>query len=144
MIIVLASDHGGFLLKERVREYLSAKENIDIVDVGTYNEDSVDYPNIAVVAAQKFKEINAHYIFSFCGSGIGISIALNKIEGIYCALVYNEETAILAKEHNNANALAMGGRQLSSDDTIKMIDGFLNASVIGDQHARRRKELGYC
>ncbi len=143
MVIVLASDHGGFSLKEKIKEHLSKNRDITLVDVGAYSEESVDYPDVAKMAASEFKAKNANYIFSFCGTGIGISIALNKIDGIYCALVYNKATAILAKEHNNANTLAMGGRQLSVEEGVEMIDAFLDATVLGDQHARRRKEIGY-
>ncbi len=143
MTIVLAADHGGFLLKEKIKEHLRNNVDINVIDVGTNSEESVDYPDIALIAAKEFKEKKADYLFSFCGTGIGISIALNKIDGIYCALVYNKETAILAKEHNNANALAMGGRQLSDKEAISMVDAFLAASVLGEQHARRRKEIGY-
>ena len=123
MTIVLGSDHGGFQLKEKVKEHIS-KNNIDIIDVGTYNEDSVDYPDIAIQLAKTFEEKKCDYIFAFCGTGIGISIALNKIENIYAALIYNKETAILAKEHNNANAIVMGGRQLSIEQSIEMVDAF--------------------
>lgn len=143
MTIILASDHGGFSLKESVKEHLSKDSSITLIDVGAYSEESIDYPLVAKTAAEEFKAKNANYIFSFCGTGIGISIALNKIDGIYCALVYNKETAILAKEHNNANTLSMGGRQLSVETGIEMVDAFLNATVLGDQHARRRKEIGY-
>ena len=142
MTIVLGSDHGGFQLKEKVKEHIS-KNNIDIIDVGTYNEDSVDYPDIAIQLAKTFEEKKCDYIFAFCGTGIGISIALNKIENIYAALIYNKETAILAKEHNNANAIVMGGRQLSIEQSIEMVDAFLNANVLDEQHARRRKKIGY-
>ncbi len=142
MTIVLGADHGGFQLKEKVKEHLS-KNNIDIIDVGAYNEDSVDYPDIAMQLAKTFEEKKCDYIFAFCGTGIGISIALNKIENIYAALIYNKETAILAKEHNNANAIVMGGRQLSTETAIEMVDAFLAANVLDEQHARRRKKIGY-
>lgn len=143
MKIVLCADHGGFLLKKCIKKHLENRKEIEIIDAGTFNEESIDYPDIANDAARKYKEINAKYLFSFCGTGVGISIALNKIEGIYCALVYNVESAVLAMEHNGVNALALGGRQLDFDMAKDMIDGFLDAQVLDEAHKRRRSKIGY-
>ena len=143
MKIVLGSDHGGFTLKECVKKYLTSKNTIEIIDIGCLIEESVDYPDIALNAASKLKEINADYIFAFCGTGIGISIALNKIDKIYCANIYNVSSAKLAKEHNAVNAIAMGGRELDFDTAILMVDAFLDAEVLSDNHKRRRAKIGY-
>ncbi len=143
MKIVLCADHGGFLLKEYIKKHLSNDKKIEVIDAGTFTDESVDYPDIANDAAKKYKAIHAEYLFSFCGTGVGISIALNKIDGIYCALVYNVESAVLAMEHNGVNALALGGRQLDFDMAKDMIDGFLNAKVLDDSHKRRRAKIGY-
>lgn len=141
MKIVLGSDHGGFALKEYIKEYLI--NTIEIIDIGCFSEESVDYPDIALEAASKFKEINAAYIFAFCGTGIGISIALNKIDKIYCANIYNISSAKLAKEHNGVNAIAMGGRELDFNMAISMVDAFLTTQVLSDNHKRRRAKIGY-
>lgn len=143
MKIVIGSDHGGYKLKEAVKKHL-IEEGYKIEDVGVFSEESVDYPDIAKDIAKKYKEIKADYMFAFCGTGIGISIALNKIDGVYCAVIYNESSARLAKEHNNVNAIAMGGRELNFDEAIKMADIFLNAKPMGEQHKRRREKIGYC
>lgn len=142
MKIIIGSDHGGFNLKEVVKKHLIEK-GIHVEDVGCFSEESVDYPNVAKDIADKYKETKADYMFAFCGTGIGISIALNKIEGVYCALIYNENSARFAKEHNNANALAMGGREISPENAKIMIDTFLSAKILMEQHARRRNEIGY-
>ncbi len=143
MKIVLCADHGGFSLKSFIKNDLEKNTDIEIFDVGTFSEESVDYPNIAKMGFEKFKEVNGDYIFAFCGTGIGISIALNKMEGVYCALVYSKETAILAKEHNNANALAFGGRTLDFNLAKDMVHAFLSAKTLEGNHKRRRAEIGY-
>ncbi len=143
MTIILASDHGGFELKEDIKKHLS-KSNIKNIDVGTHSSESVDYPDIAVALADKYKEIKVNdesYMIAFCGTGIGISIALNKIEGVYAALIYNKETAALAKEHNGVNCIAMGGRELPFEFAAEMLDIFLSSTVFEEQHARRRNEI---
>lgn len=142
MKIIIGSDHGGFKLKEYIKEHL-IKKNISVVDVGVFSEESVDYPDIAKLLAEKYKSEKADYIFSFCGTGIGISIALNKQADIYCALIYNDSSAKLAKEHNAVNAVAMGGRELDFETAKKMTDNFLDAEVMNDNHKRRREKIGY-
>lgn len=141
MKIILGSDHGGFKLKEYVKSHLILK-SIDVIDVGCFSEESVDYPDIALELVRHYRDFKDAVIFAFCGTGIGISIALNKFDGIYCALIYNENTAKLAKEHNNANAIAMGGRELDPEVAVKMVDNFLNAKTLNENHERRREKIG--
>lgn len=143
MTIVIGADHGGYKLKEAVKKHL-INEGYNVEDVGTFTEESVDYPDIARDIAKKYNEIKADYILAFCGTGIGISIALNKLEGIYCAVIYNDSSSRLAKEHNNVNSVAMGGRELNFDDAIRMVDIFLTSKPMEKQHRRRREKIGYC
>jgi len=127
MKIAIASDHAGFELKEAVEAYLT-KKGIEVNDLGTHSESSVDYPDYG----KKLGEVVTHEPYDFgiaiCGTGIGISIAANKVKGVRAALIYNVETAKLAKNHNNANIIALGGRMTSKEEAFKMIDAFMAAS----------------
>jgi ribose 5-phosphate isomerase B len=127
MKVAVGSDHGGFTLKEQIKTYLSEK-NIEYVDLGTDSNASVDYPDFGKKVGLEVVKGDVDFGIVFCGTGIGISIAANKVKGIRAALVYDEETARLAKEHNNANVIALGGRTTSYDKATKMIDSFMNAS----------------
>ena len=104
MKVIVGADHGGFGLKEKVKGYLQIK-GFDVIDAGTFSEESVDYPDIAKTAYNKFIENKAELAFLFCGTGIGISISANKMKGFRAALVWDENVARLAKEHNNAKYL---------------------------------------
>jgi len=138
MKVVIGSDHAGFELKEHVKDYLKQKQ-IDVVDVGTNSLESVDYP----IYGKKVGEavVNDNYDFGIvvCGTGIGISIAANKVKGVRAALVYNEETGRLAKEHNNANVIALGGRTTKPNEADAIIDSYLNAQF--EQRHQKRIDL---
>lgn len=141
MKIVVASDHAGYELKLKVAEYLKGK-GIEVEDLGTHSDESVDYPiygekcGKAVVAGQ------GDLGMVFCGTGIGISMAANKVKGIRCALVTSVELAHMAKEHNNANILAMGGRTTTPELAYQMTDEWLNTEFAGGgRHTRRIDEL---
>lgn len=138
MKLVLGADHGGVETKNALKKYLSNK-GIEILDVGGESDRPSDYPLVALKAAEAYFAINADYMLLFCGTGIGISIAANKIEGIFCAHVCDETTARLAKEHNGANAIAIGGRTTTEDEAKTIVDTFLTASVDEtERHERRR------
>ncbi|MBR6729709.1 MAG: RpiB/LacA/LacB family sugar-phosphate isomerase, partial [Clostridia bacterium] len=106
-MIIMGSDHGAFELKAVLKAHLEAQGK-EVYDCGTYDGSSVDYPDIAQKVCEKVKEEGSEFGILLCGTGIGISIAANKIEGIRCALVNNEYSAEKAKQHNNANVIAMG------------------------------------
>lgn len=125
-MILIASDHAGFKLKEGLIEYFK-EQNISFKDLGTNNLDSVDYPDYGIKLGKEFIKGGYEMGIVICGTGIGISIAANKVKGIRAALVYNEETASLAKIHNNANVLAMGGRTTKLEDAIKYLEAFRSA-----------------
>jgi ribose 5-phosphate isomerase B len=127
MKIVIGSDHGGFELKNQIVHYLK-ENNIEVTDKGTDSLASVDYPDYAEKVG--LAVLNEPYDFGIliCGTGIGISIAANKIPGIRAALVYDEQTAMLAKAHNNANIIALGGRTTSFKSAQLIIEAFIKAT----------------
>lgn len=137
MKIALASDHGGYELKNGIKEYLESKGKYEVIDLGTNSAQSVDYPEYGRKCAEFVSSKSADLGIVFCGTGIGISIAANKVVGIRCALAVNEEMAKLAKEHNNANMLAIGGRTTSFDDAKKIVDIWLDSNFEGGRHQRR-------
>ncbi len=139
MKLILAADHGGFELKEIIKDYLSKR--YDIEDLGTYNNDSVDYPDYGINAGQAVANGLADYAIIVCGSGIGISIAANKVPGIRAALCHNVEYAKLSKEHNNANILALGGRFLTPDEAKSIVDTWLNTEFEGGRHQNRINKI---
>ena len=140
MNIAIASDHGGFELKEQLIEYY-AKKGINLQDLGTHSTESCDYPLIARKMTDAILNKQADLGILICGTGIGISIAANRIKGIRAALLYNAEVARLAKQHNNANIVVFGGRTQKFEDVVLYLDAFLNAEFEGGRHLRRIGEL---
>lgn len=136
MIIALASDHAGYEMKMAIKEKLE-KDGYEILDLGTDSTESVDYPIYGKAIGEAVAQGKAEKGIAVCGTGIGISIAANKVKGIRCALCTSVEMARLAKEHNNANILAMGGRTTSKELAFQMIDEWFNAEFLGGKHQRR-------
>ena len=136
MIVAIAGDHGGFALKQRIREHL-IERGIKIADLGTDSEESVDYPEFGKACAQAVASGKADRGIVICGTGIGISIAANRIRGIRCGLCTSAEMAELSRKHNNANMLAMGGRITSVEDAIRITDAWLDTEFEGGRHSRR-------
>lgn len=136
MIVAIAGDHGGFALKQRIREHL-IERGIKIADLGTDSEESVDYPEFGKACAQAVASGKADRGIVICGTGIGISIAANRIRGIRCGLCTSVEMAELSRKHNNANMLAMGGRIMSVEDAIRITDAWLDTEFEGGRHSRR-------
>ncbi len=134
--IIIASDHGAVALKSEIISFLKTK-NCEIKDMGVNNDNSVDYPDIAVIACEEFKKGGYDFGILLCGTGIGMSIAANKIKGIRCALIHDLFTAEMAKTHNDANFIAFGGRVKYSVPVMKMIEIFMDTKFAGDRHARR-------
>lgn len=137
--IVLACDHAGLEMKQAIREMLEG-EGYTVTDVGTYTADSMDYPDLAKPLAEQVLSRSIPGII-ICGTGIGVSIAANKMHGIRAALCHDEFTAQMCREHNNANVLAMGARVLSIDTAKKLTNIFLKTEFAGDRHARRVEKL---
>lgn len=135
MKVVLGSDHAGFELKETLKKHFNDK-NIEVVDVGTNNLESTDYPVYGRKVGETVVNNDVDFGVVICGTGIGISIAANKVDGVRAALVYDENTAKLAKEHNNANVLALGGRTTKPEDAIKIVDTYMEAKF-EERHKNR-------
>ena len=140
MKIVLASDHGGYDLKEVIKKHLTEK-GYEIMDLGTNSEESVDYPDYGYAAGEVVAEGKADAGIVFCGSGIGICIAANKVNGVRCALLTSVEMAVLAKSHNDANVISLGGRLTPPDLAIEIVDTWLNTDAEGGRHQRRIDKL---
>ena len=136
MNIVIAADHGGFPLKNGIVAHLRDQGHT-VNDLGVNSADSVDYPDIAEMACREYKTGGYDFGILMCGTGIGVSIAANKIKGIRCALVCGIFAAEMAKKHNNANFLAFGGRIDYPEPVNAMVDAYIRAGFAGDRHARR-------
>ena len=136
MKISIGADHAGFLLKERLRQKLMA-DGHDVADRGTDSELSCDYPDYAAAVGRDVSGGVAERGVLVCGSGVGMSIAANKISGVRAALGTSEEQVRIVREHNDANVLALGARTLDPPSAERMVDAFLQAEFQGGRHARR-------
>lgn len=139
-MIAIGSDHGGYELKEFLKSRLE-ENNLDYKDVGCYSLDEVDYPKIAEKAAQLVADGKCEKGIVICGTGIGVSIAANKVTGIRCALCSDCFSAEMAKEHNNANMIALGARVIGPELAWKIVESYLGAEFLGGKHARRVEEI---
>ena len=141
MNITIGSDHGAVALKDEVKMVLKEYEEIKVTDVGTFGTESVDYPDIAEKVCADVTSGTADLGIVLCGTGIGISIAANKVKGIRCALCNDVYSAKKAREHNNANVLAMGGRVLGFGPAGEIVRAFVESSFEGGRHARRVNKI---
>ena len=140
MLIAIASDHGGFALKETIKEYLRERGD-KIVDLGTTSEESVDYPIYGKACGEAVASGKAERGIVVCGTGIGISIAANKVKGVRCGLCTSVEMAELTRQHNNANVLALGGRTTEPQLALDIVKTFLDTEFEGGRHKRRTDML---
>ncbi len=140
MKVVIACDHGGFELKETVKEHL-IKKGYSVIDIGTNNTESVDYPDYGKRAGEMVADNKAERGIVICGTGIGISIAANKVDGIRCALCTNEYMAKMSRQHNNANMLALGNRVIGRDLALSIVDVWMNTEFEGGRHEKRVNKL---
>lgn len=136
MKISFGCDHGGFAAKNAVIEHLKTK-GYDVLDFGTFDEDSCDYPDFALKVAKSVSSGEAEKGVLICGTGIGMSIAANKVKGIRCAHVNDAFSAEFTRRHNDSNVIALGARIASESDIIKYIDIFLSTPFDGGRHQRR-------
>lgn len=134
--MVVGSDHAGFRAKETIKKYLEGA-GYAVEDVGTHSEESVDYPDFAKAVGERVAAANGMLGVLVCGTGIGVSIAANKVEGIRAALAHDSLTARRAREHNDANVIALGGRVVGEDEAIAIVQEFLSAEFAGGRHQRR-------
>ena len=139
--IALGSDHGGFRYKEIIRFHLK-ESGYDVIDEGTYSSMSCDYPEYAKAVSQDIVSGSVEFGILFCTSGIGISIAANKVRGIRCGLGYCDEVVIKMREHNNANTIAFGQKYMEINDVIRRVDMFLAGQASkSEKHVRRVNNL---
>lgn len=136
MKIALGCDHGGVSLKIAIAKHLESK-GIEIKDFGTYTEESCDYPDYALKVAEEVASENFELGILICGTGIGISIAANKVPGVRAALCSDTFSAHATREHNNANILALGARVVGQGLALDIVDTFINAKFEGGRHASR-------
>ena len=136
--LIFGSDHAGYKLKSHLKNYFEITNKYNIIDVGCYTDKiKVDYPNYAALVAEKIIQIPNSYGVLTCGTGIGMSIAANKIQYMRCALCTNIQSAIMAKRHNNANIIAMGERTTNRQEAIKMVQELINQDFEAGRHKRR-------
>lgn len=138
-LVFMGSDHAGFKAKEELKAGLS-KDEFDITDLGCFSEEPCDYPDIAREVGEKIQEHPEAKGILICGSGIGVSIAANKIHGVRAALITSVELAELSRQHNNANVLAMGARTTDIDTIKKITDKFLHTDFDDEERHLRRVE----
>ena len=136
MKIALGCDHAGFELKEQIKRKLESQD-ITIDDHGTHSADSCDYPDYARAVAEQVAAHQADFGILVCGTGIGMSIAANKVDGIRAARVVTESDAEMAREHNNANVLTLGARVTSAEEAFRIIEKWLATPAAGGRHQRR-------
>ena len=142
MRIVIGCDHAGYDMKEKVKDYLINK-NFNIIDVGTDSNKSVNYPSFGHEIGKKVVENKVYKGIAICGSGIGISIAANKIKGIRAALCTSVEHAEMSRKHNDANILALGSRMTSEKDIFNIVDVWLSTEFEAGRHLDRVNMIEY-
>ena len=138
--VVIGSDHGGFKLKEAIVSLLKSK-HIPVTDVGCFDENSVDYPLIASDVAGRVGSGRAARGILICGTGIGMAMAANKVKGVRAAVCYDQYTARMSREHNNANLLALGGRTTPLAKAKKIVEIWLVTPFEGGRHERRVRQI---
>lgn len=140
MRVAIGSDHAGYELKNYLVKYLQ-KEKIIVHDMGTFTKDSVDYPDYAVQVCQAVNREESDFGILICYTGIGMSMSANKVKGIRAALVSNVENARLTREHNNANVLCLGAKDVDQASATQIVDTFLKSSFTSGRHLRRVEKV---
>jgi len=140
MIIPIASDHAGFEAKEKVKAWLEEMDHMP-VDFGTHSDESVDYPDFAVQVAEKVNNGEHEKGILICGSGQGMCMTANKYKNVRAALVYDDKSAKMTRQHNNANILCLPGRELSEEDLKKIVEIWLSTGFDGGRHERRVNKI---
>lgn len=138
--IAIGADHAGYALKGAIVRFLQAS-GYPVEDVGTYGEESVDYPDYAVRVARAVASGQADLGILICGTGIGMSITANKVKGIRAAVATDGYMARMAREHNNANILCLGGRVLGTGSALDIVQAFLQSHFAGGRHASRVSKI---
>ena len=140
MKIAIASDHAGYELKRQLKEFFV---KISFIDVGTFSEESVDYPDYAHKAIEQYNQGNCEKVILICGSGNGIQMTANKYKNIRCGLCWDPEIAQLARSHNNVNVIAMPARYISFNTAKEIVQTFLETPFEGGRHQKRIDKIKY-
>ena len=140
MKIAIASDHAGYELKRQLKEFFV---KISFIDVGTFSEESVDYPDYAHKAIKQYNQGNCEKVILICGSGNGIQMTANKYKNIRCGLCWDPEIAQLARSHNNVNVIAMPARYISFNTAKEIVQTFLETPFEGGRHQKRIDKINY-
>ena len=138
--ICIASDHGGYTLKESIKDLL-IKKNMSIIDLGPFDSKTVDYPDFAKKLANRIKDKKSDVGILICGSGTGMAISANKIKSIRAAVCYDVKSTRLSRQHNNANILALGARLTKKNLSLKLVELFLKTRFDGGRHLKRIKKI---
>ncbi len=134
--VVMGADHAGYKLKEAIKEFLEARR-YPIDDKGCHDDQSVDYPDYAAQVSRAVADDDRNMGILVCGTGIGMSIAANKVPGARAALCHTEYEAQMSRNHNNANVICLGARTLKEGVAVRLVEKFLRSEFEGDRHARR-------
>lgn len=146
MNIAIGTDHRGFTLKNEIKHLLTIMtngESITWIDVGCFSIEDYDYPLAAKEVVDSMRSGKADFGLLLCGTGVGMSIAANRFKGIYASLVWTQELALLAREHDNANILVLPADYVTIDQAISMINAWLSATFAGGRHQRRINEIDF-
>ena len=138
--VLLASDHAGFKLKDKIKRFLIKKGNT-VLDLGTKNVNSVDYPDYAHLLSKKMKNNKSQFGILICGTGIGMDMAANKHKNIRAALCYNTKSTKLSRQHNNANVMTIGARLIKEKTALMCVSTFLKTEFVGGRHIKRIKKI---
>ena len=138
--VLLASDHAGFKLKDKIKRFLIKKGNT-VLDLGTKNRNSVDYPDYAHLLSKKMKNNKSQFGILICGTGIGMDMAANKHKNIRAALCYNTKSTKLSRQHNNANVMTIGARLIKEKTALMCVSTFLKTEFVGGRHIKRIKKI---
>ena len=138
--ICISSDHSGYELKEKIKDYL-IKKDIPIIDLGPPSSSPVDYPDYAKKVAKRVILKRSDAGILVCGSGTGMAITANKFEGIRAAQCYNKKSSTLSRKHNNANVLCIGSRMIKKNEVFKIINYFFNTKFEGGRHQKRINKI---
>lgn len=139
--IFIGSDHGGFLLKKYLIHQLNINYGHNIIDIGCFTQESVDYPDIAHTLSNKLQDQSNQLGILICGTGIGISIVANRYNHIRCGLCNDIEMAEMTRKHNNANCLALGGRKINNEEGYSIVKTFLETDFEGGRHLTRINKI---
>ena len=140
MKIAIASDHGGYDLKEQLKYYLT-KNGHEVTDVGTYSKDSCHYPEFAIKCANQVSDGTCRFGIIVCTTGEGVAMAANKVKGVRAGIAYNTDVARLMREHNDANIMTLGAKFTSFKEAVERVNAFLDAKFLEGRHAIRVQML---